>query len=277
MDNQEIITFAGTEGAGKSTLLVNLALLLCEKSLAKVLIIDLDTLNGNINNFFAIESSPNSFNYSLPDDKNASLNYLVDFIDKKTFDTGILEKSAIKIKKYDNLSVITGNNSLFICKNVLSYEHYSKILDKAREMYDFIFIDTSSNVFLDSTQFALTAASKIIFVTEPNNTCINRTQRLFNEVYKAWGVDENKLELIFNKVSKYSIEKTIVREVFNKYKIRAFINYDEKYIKHLNIGRPYVIDNESFEYEEILEEFNFIKKKNFKERLASGKLFEFSL
>ena len=36
-------------------------------------------------------------------------------------------------------------------------------------------------------------------------------------------------------------------------------------------------DNESFEYEEILEEFNFIKKKNFKERLASGKLFEFSL
>jgi len=276
-DTQEIIAFAGTAGSGKSTVLVNLALLLAEKSLANVLIIDLDTLNASINNFFDISISPNTFNYELPIDKNSSLNYLVDFIDKKTFDENILEKAAIKLKKYDNLSVITGNSSLSVCKNILSYEHYSKILDKAKQLYDFIFIDTSSNIFLDSTQFALTNATKILFITEPNDISINRSQKLFSEVYKAWGIDENKLELIFNKVNKHAIEKTIVREIFNKYKVASFIDYDEKYIKHLNMKRPYVIDNESFEYEELLEEFSFIKKKTLKERLRSGKLFNFTI
>ena len=276
-DKQEIITFAGTEGAGKSTLLVNLALLLAEKSLAKVLIIDLDTLNGNISDFLEIPVAPSCFNYTLPSDKNSALNYLIDFIDKKTFDTDILEKSAIKVKKYENLSIITGNTSVSVCKNVLSYEHYNKILDKAKQLYDFIFIDTSSNIFLDSTQFALTIANKVIFVTEANNVCINRTQRLFNEVYKAWGIDENKLQIVINKANKYSVEKTIVREIFDKYKILSFINYDEKYTRQLNCKRPYITDNECFEYEEILEEFNFIKKKTLKERLSSGKLFNFTI
>lgn len=277
LDKQEVITFAGTEGAGKSTLLVNLALLLAEKSLAKVLIIDLDTLNGNISDFFEVSISPNTFSYNLPEGKNSSLNYLIDFIDKKAFDVDVLEKTAIKMKKYENLSIITGNTSLAVCKNVLSYEHYNKILDKAKQLYDFIFIDTSSNIFLDSTQFALTIATNVLFVTEPNNISINRTQRLFNEVYNAWGIDENKLKIIFNKVSKYSIEKTIVREIFKQYKIAGFINYDDNYIRHLNCKKPYITDNESLEYEEILEEFNFIKKKSLKERLASGKLFKFTI
>jgi len=275
--NQQIITVAGTEGAGKSTVLVNLALMLVERAFAKVLIIDLDTINGNINEFLGVSTTPTSFSYFLPDDKNSSLNYLIDFIDKKAFDSDILEKSLIKLKKYENLSVLTGNTSLFVCKNILSYEYYSKILDKAKQLYDFIFIDTSSNIFLDSTQFALTEANKVLFVTEANNVALNRTQRVFNEVYKVWGIDENKLELVFNKFNKYSIEKTIIREIFSKYIIRSFINYDEKYVRQLNTGRPYITDNECLEYEEILEEFNFIRKKTLKERLASGKLFNFTI
>ncbi|MBQ7667955.1 MAG: AAA family ATPase [Clostridia bacterium] len=275
-NKQQIIAVAGTEGAGKTTILTNLVALLAEKSVAKILILDFDTLNGNVGQFFNV-SADNVFDYTLPDNKNSSINYLVDFIDKNTFDTGILSKAAIKYKRYENLSIVTGNNSIHVCKSVLNSGYYEKIIDKAKELYDFIFIDTSSNIFLDSTQFALSVSDKILFVTEPTKICVDRTQKIFEEVYTAWNIGKEKIELVLNKVTKGSIEKAVMREFFSEYKIISFINYDEKYVRQLNMGRPYVIDNEPLDYENMLEEFDFIKKKNFKERLMSGRVFDFSI
>ncbi len=78
-------------------------------------------------------------------------------------------------------------------------------------------------------------------------------------------------------MSKGAIEKAIMKEFFNEYKVLSFINYDEKYMTQLNMGRPYVIDNDPIDYETILEDFDFIRKKNFKERLMSGRVFDFSI
>ncbi len=92
---QQIVAIGGTEGAGKTTILANLVTLLAEKSVAKILIIDFDTLNGNVDKFLNV-SVENVFDYTLPDNKNSSINYLVDFIDKNTFDANIMAKAAVR-------------------------------------------------------------------------------------------------------------------------------------------------------------------------------------
>ena len=47
----------------------------------------------------------------------------------------------------------------------MSEECYNKLLTAAKEKYDFIFIDTSSNIFLDSTKWSLQESNRVLFET----------------------------------------------------------------------------------------------------------------
>ena len=49
-----------------------------------------------------------------------------------------------------------------------------KVLSKLNNKYDFIFIDTNSNIFLDSTKWALQECSRVLFVTEDSNISLKK-------------------------------------------------------------------------------------------------------
>jgi MinD-like ATPase involved in chromosome partitioning or flagellar assembly len=241
---QEIIAFSGTSGSGKSTILKNLSLVLSNKTTSKILVIDLDTLNGNIDEIYNINKIPQGVDILLDEEKKCGLNYIVDLISKNRFDSNVFDELVVKCQ---NVDIITGNTSLHYCQNVLNTDYYDKILEYAKEKYDFIFIDTSNNIFLDSTKWAVQKASRLFLVTENNYLCIKKANQLLNIFINLWGVWKNKIQIIINKSNSNGLEIELIQNVLGNIQVIGNIKTDKEKIEE--------------QYENILETIKFIPKR----------------
>ena len=157
---QEIIVITGINGSGKTTISANFSKTLAKKTSSKILLIDLDTFSGNLDEILDIPKVPSNVELMMDNDKKCGLNYAVELISKNRFDPNVFDELVIHTNEFD---VLTGNTSLYYCQNVLNENHYKIILEAAKEKYDFIVIDTSSNIFLDSVKWSLQQASKVFF------------------------------------------------------------------------------------------------------------------
>ena len=262
IQRQSVITISGDNGSGKSTIAANLAYTIAKNTSLKVLLIDFDTISGSIEEFFRVNKMPKKPEYILSTDKASSLNYMVDAIDKRIFDNNFFERYLVEVPNCKNLSLLTGNNSLYICQNVLNQEYYSKILDNAKSLYDYVIIDTSSNIFLDSTQFSLINSNKNFYVINPTYLSIKKAINTIDKIYKSWDVNLKNLSVIVNKYKNGYIDKNVVEELLGEYEVEYF-NYDERYIKELNYGQI----TEKEEYKKLLSEFQVSENKNIFERI----------
>jgi len=262
IQRQSVITISGDNGSGKSTIAANLAYIVANNTTLKVLLIDFDTISGSIEDFFGVNRIPQKPEYILSADKASSLNYMVDAIDKRIFDNNFFERYVVKVPNCKNLSVLTGNNSLYVCQNVLNQEYYSKILDKAKSLYDYVIIDTSSNIFLDSTQFSLINSNKNFFVINPTYLSIKKAINTIDKTYKSWDVNLKNLSIIVNKYKNEYIDKIVIEELLGEYNLE-YLGYDERYVKELNHGQI----SEKEEYKKLLSEFDTSEKKNIFERI----------
>ena len=254
VQKQEIITISGISGAGKSTVAINFCKVLSQKSDARILLIDLDTLNGNIDEMLQISKIPQNIEMAIDDDKRSGINYAVELIMKNRFDSNVFDELVVNANGFD---VLTGNTSLHYCQNVLKEEYYDKLLKCAKEKYDFIVIDTSSNIFLDSTKWALREASKILFVTEGNFLSLKKLQQFIHIITNIWGVWKPKIEIIVNKKYKNEIENEVIFKVTDGLKIIGEIKLNE--------------ENNAISYEKILSNINYIPKKKIIERILDIK------
>lgn len=253
VQKQEVVVVTGINGAGKSTVAANLAKCLSKKSDAKILLIDLDTLNGNIDELLGINKIPENVEILIDEDKKCGLNYIADLISKNRFDTNVLEELIIRVGKFD---VITGNTSVHSCQNILNEECYRKLIESAKEKYDFIIIDTSSNIFLDSTKWAMQIANRILFVTEDSYISVKKATQFLYVLEELWNVWKGKIELVINKESKNGIEFETIEKILG--------------IKLIGRIKQNFQDVES-EYESILRNIRYIPKLTINERLEKIK------
>lgn len=254
IQKQEVIVISGTNGSGKSTVAANFAKVLSGKTTSKILLIDLDTLNGNLDEILDIHKVPQNVEIILDENKKCGLNYAVELISKNRFDTNILDEIVINAGGID---VLTGNTSLHYCQNVLTEEHYNKILECAKEKYDFIIIDISSNIFLDSTKWSLQQASRVFFVTENNYVSMKKAGQLISVFTDNWKIWKNKIEVIINKERHSGIEFEVVERILSDYKVIGKIKNDE--------------ESDESQYIKILETINYIPKQSIISKFLSKK------
>ena len=215
---------------------------------------DLDTLNGNIDEILKIDKVPKNIEVIIDDDKKSGINYASELIIKNRFDSNVFDEIVVNADGFD---VLTGNISLHYCQNVLKEEYYDKILQAAKEKYDFIIIDTSSNIFLDSTKWALHMANRILFISENNYLSIKKMQQFINVIVNIWGIWKHKIEIIVNKKSKNELELETMSRIMENVKIVGEIKLNE--------------ENNYSSYEKILSNINYIPKKNIIEKLTNIK------
>lgn len=251
---QEIIAVSGINGSGKSTIAANFARVLAGKTTSKVLLIDLDTLYGNIDEILEINRIPQNVEIVMDENKKCGLNYAAELISKNRFDVNVFDELVIDI---GNVDVLTGNTSLHYCQNVLSEEHYQKVLECAKERYDFIVIDTSSNIFLDSTKWALQVANRIFFVTENNYISMKKSAQLLDIFTDTWGVWKEKIEVIINKENVNGIECEVVKRILKNYELIGRIKQGEEQLE--------------ISYSRILESINYIPRVSFFSKLFAAR------
>lgn len=217
-DTQErqakIVVVLGLDGIGKSTFTANLAQAL-KHNRKQTLIIDLDNNNNSIRTLFGIKRK-----YSEPK-TNKTYNKAQNL---KT------EALLIKINKKTDLLCI--KELISTQENNINLLQLTEIIDKQKEKYDVIIIDTKEQKEYENT--LLNKTDKIIFLSEANVLQIKKTKRILKEYIADKKIDKQKINLIFNKNKQDSIDFYILKEIFKGYNILGKINYIKNYNTLIN-------------------------------------------
>lgn len=197
------VAITGAYGSGKSAVTAMLAKTV-EKLKMRVIIIDFDIFNKSIGNMFNV--SKYNKNYKIYDNINQCI---------------------AKVNNY--LSVFSGIDLLFNESNKISFEKIKKLVDKLKDDYDLILIDTSSETTLKYVKTALVNSEKIIFLMEPNLIEVKKAQDLLEVYIEDWEIPTYKIEIVLNKVNINSMDDDIISNLFDKFKIIGKINSSKLY------------------------------------------------
>lgn len=102
-------------------------------------------------------------------------------------------------------------------------------LKEKRENYDYILIDTSSEILLEENKRILETSDIILFLVEPNLLGINKANNILEMYTEKWNIEKNKIKIIFNKYNQYSIKYEIIKKIFSRFNIVGRIYYNKKY------------------------------------------------
>ena len=210
--NKEIICVTGTSGVGKSIFSINLAKSFMENK-NKILIIDFDILNNSLHTILGIKKYPEKIKNKI---KN---NNLLDEIK--------IEDLIIKIN--NKLDLISGINLLFDSKYKISSSKIKNILEKLKQKYDVIIIDTSSECFFDYTKEIMKNSNLNIFITEANLLEIKKAKNLLNIYINEWNIEQKKFNILFNKYNENAIDISILKNIFSGFSILGKLSINPKY------------------------------------------------
>lgn len=248
---KEIICILGSGGVGKSIFTVNLTKSLIY-SKKKILIIDFDILNNSLHTILGVKK------YSEKISKKIKENNLIK--DK----IGLKE---LKIKINKRIDLISGINLLFDSKYKINNIQFNNLFNDVKKFYDVIIIDTSSECFFNYTKDIIKKSNINIFIVEPNLLEIQKSKNILKIYKEEWDIDNNKINILFNKFNKNSIDINILKIIFSEYNIIGKIDINNKYNLIINKNANKIDKNIKKEYLKIIEKYlinrkkqNFIKK-----------------
>lgn len=248
---KEIICILGSGGVGKSIFTVNLAKSLIY-SKKKILIIDFDILNNSLHTILGVKK------YSEKISKKIKENNLIK--DK----IGLKE---LKIKINKRIDLISGINLLFDSKYKINNIQFNNLFNDVKKFYDVIIIDTSSECFFNYTKDIIKKSNINIFIVEPNLLEIQKSKNILKIYKEEWNIDNNKINILFNKFNKNSIDINILKIIFSEYNIIGKIDINNKYNLIINKNANKIDKNIKKKYLKIIEKYlinrkkqNFIKK-----------------
>ncbi|MBO5348621.1 MAG: AAA family ATPase [Clostridia bacterium] len=207
----KIIGITGSRGIGKTTFSIILANYI--KNKYKILILDFDFINSDINNIYKEKDNI-----------------------KKTNDF-FIEDYITKVE--DNISVITGLNSLYYSEK-LNIENLKYELNKIKDNYDYIIIDTYSELTFSENKIVFEMCDKILFLTGINNLEIQKTKKLLNIMWKNWKINNKKIYMV---LYKYKIIDLIffneinLKNIFKNIKIIGKMKY--QHISNIYINKSF--------------------------------------
>ncbi len=248
---KEIICILGSGGVGKSIFTVNLAKSLIY-SKKKILIIDFDILNNSLHTILGVKK------YSEKISKKIKENNLIK-------DKICLKELKIKINK--RIDLISGINLLFDSKYKIDNIQFNNLFNDVKKFYDVIIIDTSSECFFNYTKDIIKKSNINIFIVEPNLLEIQKSKNILKIYKEEWNIDNNKINILFNKFNKNSIDINILKIIFSEYNIIGKIDINNKYNLIIKKNANKIDKNIKKEYLKIIEKYlikrkkqNFIKK-----------------
>ena len=172
-----------------------------------------------------------------------------------------------KIKINKRIDLISGINLLFDSKYKINNIQFNNLFNDVKKFYDVIIIDTSSECFFNYTKDIIKKSNINIFIVEPNLLEIQKSKNILKIYKEEWDIDNNKINILFNKFNKNSIDINILKIIFSEYNIIGKIDINNKYNLIINKNANKIDKNIKKEYLKIIEKYlinrkkqNFIKK-----------------
>ena len=242
---KRIIVVFGASGAGKSFISYFLATAIAKYTNEEVVLDTYDTQNSILD----VISNISSFDYNIN-------NYLKDILEDKSK----ISKYILKDNKYKNLSYLIKNMETVIP----SYENISfkNVVNTVSSNYSYTIVDLPSFSLNSSITEMLHLATDIIFVVNPNYISLRQAKKYLGYISNSFGIEKNKLKIIINKESNYSLDinqiKSALKEYKNFTKIKDFSEL-EAYINGIIYKIPF-----SYKEERNLLDFLNIKYDKYK-------------
>lgn len=157
----------------------------------------------------------------------------------------INKKSEIK-KINNNLHILFDIRKMIDISNELYIYKIKELLNKLKYDYEFIIIDTSSNLNYKYVKLVLSYADNIIFLVEPNLIEIRKATNMLEVFINDWNIEVDKIKLVINKVNKYELVNSILEELFLEFEIISKLKYEEKYNLFINQNTNFLIDKSGY-------------------------------
>ena len=101
--------------------------------------------------------------------------------------------------------------------------------EKVIQNYDLIYIDNSLQDKKNIEEEILKLSNKIILIAEGNIINISESKKILERYINNYLIDEEKINILFNKYNKYSIEEKILEKIFFNFNIIGKIKSNNKY------------------------------------------------
>ena len=148
---------------------------------------------------------------------------LVINFDEKNFQKKVTKNEDLNTKvKTRNQSY---NGQDLIKNNSIDKAKFEKVIQN----YDLIYIDNSLQDKKNIEEEILKLSNKIILIAEGNIINISESKKILERYINNYLIDEEKINILFNKYNKYSIEEKILEKIFFNFNIIGKIKSNNKY------------------------------------------------
>lgn len=242
----KIITVLGGAGVGKSIFTIMLSKVL-KKQDKKILMIDFDILNNNIHTILGM--------------KKCSTHIL----DKKINDSYEIEEFIINVN--ENVDLISGLDLIFSDDKKIECKKIINKIEKIKDKYDYIIIDTSSECFFEYNRELILMSNISVFLVEANLLEVKKSRKLLDIYEKEWKINREKIKIIVNKYNNNSIKDRVLIKLFDGQEIVGKIQMSDYYNQiinkniKLNIEKN-MVKNEYIKISERILKVNFNKNTN---------------
>lgn len=161
-----------------------------------------------------------------------------------------IKDMVININK--NLDVLCHLDYVFSKEKGQKFFQIQEMLNKFKEEYNLIIIDTSSNLENEYIKKIFYNSDNIIFLLEPNILGVKKAQNMLEVFEEDWKIQKSKINLVLNKANIYQIADNIIEELFPQVKVIGKMQYRDSY--NLMI-------NKNIRKREIKKEYEKIYKK----------------
>lgn len=222
---------------GKTTFISILAKLMKNR---RVLIIDFDFINKSLNTILGVCSVPKDIKEKIRENE---------FLSEFRLKEANLEKLIVKVNR--KIDLISKGEIIFDEQYDFKEEKMKEILERFKEKYDLILIDTNEDTKYERYIQKLSKVSdKIICLVEGNLISIQKTINILNKHVSQ----KDKIKIIYNKKNKFTVDKRIIELIFFKFKLIGTLHYDNRYNKIINknVNTLYIPKKVKKEFEKVI-------------------------
>ena len=202
-NEKRVISILGNYGVGKTVFCSLLGKVLSKNN--KVLLINFDIFSDNLKYLFDLKKGIQSYDVS-----------------------SLINKAS------KNLYVLNGLKYVFNEENKIDNFKVKELLDNLKKSFEYILIDTTSEVSLKFIKTIFPNCDYNLFLVEANYLELKKAEELLEIYTLDFGLLKEKTGIFINKYNISSIDEDIIRNIFSEFDYLGKIKYSPQINSYIN-------------------------------------------